>query len=271
MGGCMSGWVGWWVGSGQITKNWIYLDLIEIFQLFEDSTSVEAPPPMGGNMGGWVGWWMGSGQITKNRIYLDLIEIFQFCLKIQHRWRLPHPWVGSLHRCWIFKQNWNIAIRSRFIQFFSDLTWPHPSTHPTTHTPTHGWGASTDVESSNRIEISQLGQGLFNFFSDLTWPHPSTHPTTHTPTHGWGSLHRCWIFKQNWNISIRSRYIRFLVIWPDPTHQPTQPPIHPPMGGGVTTDVESSNRTEISQFVLNLLNFYWNELPIVTPYSLRYK
>ena len=33
---------------------------------------------------------------------------------------------------------------------------------------------------------------------------------------------------------------------PDPTHQPTQPPIHPPMGGGATTDVESSNRTDIS-------------------------
>ena len=145
---------------------------------------------MGGCMGDWVGWWVGSGQITKNRIYLDLIKIFQFCLKIQHLWRLPHP---------------------------------------------------------------------------------STHPTTHIPTHGWGSLHRCWIFKQNWNISIRSRYIRFLVIWPDPTHQPTQSPIHPPMGGGATTDVKSSNRTEISWFVLNLLNFYWNELPIVTPYSLRYK
>ena len=33
-------------------------------------------------------------------------------------------------------------------------------------------------------------------------------------------------------------------------------PIHPPMGGGVSTDVKSSNRTEISRFVLNLLNFY---------------
>ena len=44
------------MGSGQITKNRIYLDLIEIFSiLFEDSTSVEAPPPMGGCMGGWIG------------------------------------------------------------------------------------------------------------------------------------------------------------------------------------------------------------------------
>ena len=89
----------------------------------------------------------------------------------------------------------------------------------------------------------------------------------HTPTHKWGSLHRSWIFKQNWNILIRSRFIQFLVIWPNPT----QPPIHPPMGGGVSTDVESSNRIEISWFILNLLNFYWNELPMVNPYSLRYK
>ena len=30
---------------------------------------------------------------SKNLI-LEQIEIFQFCLKIQHLWRLPHPWVG---------------------------------------------------------------------------------------------------------------------------------------------------------------------------------
>ena len=52
---------------------------------------------------------------------------------------------------------------------------------------------------------------------------------------------------------------------------PTQLPIHPLMGVGVSTDVKSSNRAEISQFVLNLLNFYWNKLPIVTHYSLGYK
>ena len=136
-----------------------------------------------------------------------------------------------------------------------DLTPPiNPPTQPSIHPPMGG-GASTDVESSNRIEISRLGQG-YSIFSDLTWPHPSTHPTTHTPTHGWGSLHRCRIFKQNWNISIRSRYIRFLVIWPDPTHQPTQPTIiHQPMGGGASTDVESSNRTEISRLGQGIFDF----------------
>ena len=44
---------------------------------------------------------MGSGQITKNQINLDLIEIFQFCLKIQHLWRLSHPWVGEWMVGWV--------------------------------------------------------------------------------------------------------------------------------------------------------------------------
>ena len=32
MGGCVGGWVGQWVGSSQMTNNWINLDLIEIIQ-----------------------------------------------------------------------------------------------------------------------------------------------------------------------------------------------------------------------------------------------
>ena len=51
------------------------------------------------------------------------------------------------------------------------------------------------------------------------------------------------------------------MFWPDPTHQPTHPPthqiIHPPMGGGVSTDFKSSNRIEISRLVQVLLNFDW--------------
>ena len=42
----------------------------DISILFEDSTSVEAPPPMCGCMGGWVGWWVRSGQITYNEYTL---------------------------------------------------------------------------------------------------------------------------------------------------------------------------------------------------------
>ena len=51
-----------------------------------------------------------------------------------------------------------------------------------------GESVSTNHKSSNRIELSQLGQDLLNFLSfDLTPPiDPLTQPTTHTPTHGWG-------------------------------------------------------------------------------------
>ena len=46
-----------------------------------------------------------------------------------------------------------------------------------------GGGVSTNHKSSNRIELSQLGQDLLNFLSfDLT---PPTHPTTHLHTHPW--------------------------------------------------------------------------------------
>ena len=132
--------------------------------------------------------------------------------------------------------------------------------HEPTHLPTHALihllislGVSTNYKSSKRIEISQFSQGLFDFeWFDLT---PPINPPNHPYTHPWGSLHRCWIFKENWNILIRFRFIRFLVIWPDPTHQPTQPPIHPPMGGGASTDVESSNRIEISRLGQGLFDF----------------
>ena len=68
------------MGSGQITKNRIYLDLIEIFQFCLKIRHLwRLPHP---RMGVWVVGWVGSGQITKNRINLDLIKIFQFSLKI---------------------------------------------------------------------------------------------------------------------------------------------------------------------------------------------
>ena len=87
------------------------------------------------------------------------------------------------------------------------------------------------------IELSQLGHiylilVIWNVFkqnklklyeiSHLTWPHP----LTHTPSNRWGCLNKSNIFKQNWIISIRSRFIRYLAIWPDPIHWPTEPPIH---------------------------------------------
>ena len=57
----MGGSVGQWLGSGQITKNLINLDLIEIIQF---CFFVETLPPMGGCVDGWVGQGVnGWGQI----------------------------------------------------------------------------------------------------------------------------------------------------------------------------------------------------------------
>ena len=42
-----------------------------------------------------------------------------------------------------------------------------------------------------------------------------------------------------------------------PINPPTHQTIHPPIGGGVSTDFKSSNRIKISQFIQVLLNFYW--------------
>ena len=54
MGRCVGGWV----GSGQMTKNLINLDLIEIIQFcLKINDLLRDPPPMGGCVGGWVGQW----------------------------------------------------------------------------------------------------------------------------------------------------------------------------------------------------------------------
>ena len=55
--GCVYEWlggsVGDWVGSGQITKNLINLDLIEIIQFcLKIYDLLRHPPPMGGCIGG---------------------------------------------------------------------------------------------------------------------------------------------------------------------------------------------------------------------------
>ena len=44
-----------------------------------------------------------------------------------------------------------------------------------------GVGASPDHKSSNRIELCQLGQDLFDFQLFNMSP-PQTHQSTHTPT-----------------------------------------------------------------------------------------
>ena len=80
MGGCVDGWVGQWVGLGQMTNSWINLDLIKMIRFcLKIYDLYRHPHPW---VGGWVGQWVGSGQITKNLMNLDLIEMIQFCLKI---------------------------------------------------------------------------------------------------------------------------------------------------------------------------------------------
>ena len=68
-------WVDGWFsgsmgGSGQITKNLINLDLIEIIQFCLKIYDLLTPAPMGGCMDQWV----GSGQMT-NLIKFELINI----------------------------------------------------------------------------------------------------------------------------------------------------------------------------------------------------
>ena len=104
------------------------------------------------------------------------------------------------------------------------MIW-HEPTHwpmdPPNHPPIHlfkGGSVSTNHKSSNRIELSRLDQVLLKFlWFHMFWPtnspiHPPTHQKKH-PTHGCGILHRFQIFKQNWNILIRSSLIALLLIW----------------------------------------------------------
>ena len=114
------------------------------------------------------------------------------------------------------------------------------------NSPIRGWGGLSKMSKKSPkcpiIEIISIRSYLFDFsdlkclqtklnyinklklyeISHLTW----LHPFTHTPTNRWGCLNISKIFKQNWIISIRSRFIRYLAIWPDPIHWPTEPPIH---------------------------------------------
>ena len=73
--------MGQWMGSGQITKNLINLDLIKMTQFCH---------------------------ITKYRINLDLIETIQFCLKIYVLLRHPHLWVGGWVVGWV--SGWGYVI-----------------------------------------------------------------------------------------------------------------------------------------------------------------
>ena len=68
MGGWLGGSVGEWVGSGQMTKNLINLDVIEIIQFCLKIMICRDTPTHEWGMGSWVDGWfnsLGSGHITK--------------------------------------------------------------------------------------------------------------------------------------------------------------------------------------------------------------
>ena len=121
---------------------------------------------------------------------------------------------------------------SGLVKIYSVLVIWHDHTNWPTHQAINlnlGGGVSKNPKSSNRIELSLLDQYLFDFYSDLTWSYPLTHPSTHTLTHRWwggvSTNHKS--SNRIAFISIKSRFIWFLVIWHDPTFQPTHPSNHP--------------------------------------------
>ena len=60
--GCVGGWVGQWVGSGQMTKTLINLVLIEIIQFCLKIYDLLRHPHLW--VGEWLGQWVGSCQMT---------------------------------------------------------------------------------------------------------------------------------------------------------------------------------------------------------------
>ena len=138
---------------------------------------------------------------------------------------------------------------SRFIKFL--VIWPDPihwPTQPSTHPPMDG-GVSTNHKSSNRIELSQLGQDLFDLI-----------PPIDPPIHPWVG-----VSLQIIKLQTELNYLDWVNILKNfnalnltpPINPPTHQIIHPPMGGGFSTDFKSSNRIELSWLVQVLLNFYW--------------
>ena len=108
---------------------------------------------------GWGDLSKMSKQMSKMSI-IELSQLGQDLFDISDlTWAHPLTLL-STHRYLQTKSN-NISISSNFIKL---VIWPDP-THSPTHWSIHppiGTGVSTNHKSSNRIELSQLGQDLFN-------------------------------------------------------------------------------------------------------------
>ena len=83
-----------------------------------------------------------------------------------------HPQVGVSPQIINFQGKLNYVTQVKIYSIFNDLPRPHPFTYsltnpsnqPTIHPAIGGGGGiSTNHKSSNRIEIPQLGQDLFDF------------------------------------------------------------------------------------------------------------
>ena len=70
-----------------------------------------------------------------------------------------HPWVGVSLQIINLQTELNYPDWAKIFKIYSDLT--HPLTKPPTHPPMGG-GVSTNHKSSNRIELSWLGQNFLN-------------------------------------------------------------------------------------------------------------
>ena len=100
-------WLGWWVGSSQITKNGINLDLSEIIQFCLKIYDLWRHPQLW--VGIWVCWWMGHS--------FDSLR-FDFLLKP------PQPVTGLFSFLWAA---WKLAVLLHgwplYIDHHNSLNW----------------------------------------------------------------------------------------------------------------------------------------------------
>ena len=104
VGVLLGGWVGWWVGSGQNTKN--LKNNRDNSILFEDLWFVETPPPTPLPMGGWMGGSMGgvrSNDLKFNQSWpnWDNSILFEDLWFVETPPPTPHPWVGGGVGGWV--------------------------------------------------------------------------------------------------------------------------------------------------------------------------
>ena len=123
-----------------------------------------------------------------------------------------------------------------------------------------GGGVSTNHKSSNRIELSQIGQNWLNFQSFD--PTPPIDPPIHLHTHPWLGVSLQIInlqTKLNYLDSVNILKMFSVLTWPHPsTHQPIHPPTklytHPWMGKSLQI---ANLQTELKYLVSSSAIEFW--------------